>query len=148
MLAFMGYLKIPLCLIWLYRYFASWAISHQHRLLQQCQNTALPSGAISLLGLLGCFASWATLPLGLLCLLGCFASWAALPLGPLCLLGCFASWANLPLGLLCLLGHFNMLPLGPCLIDIVCFNNAGILICLLGCANTGHLLVCKNDKTC
>jgi hypothetical protein len=86
---------ILLCLLWLYRY----------------------------------FASWATLPLGL-------ASWATLPLGLLCLLG-------LPLGLLCLLGYFNMLPLGPCLIDIVCFDNVGILICLLGCAITGHLLVCK-----
>jgi hypothetical protein len=70
------------------------------------------------------------LPLGL-------ASWATLPLG-----------LFLPLGLLCLLGFFNMLPLGPCLIDIVCFDNAGILICLLGCAITRHLLVCKNDKTC
>jgi hypothetical protein len=48
----------------------------------------------------------------------------------------------LPLGLFCLLGYFNMLPLGPCLIDIVCFDNAGILIRLLGCAITGHLLVC------
>jgi hypothetical protein len=35
------------------------------------------------------------------------------------------------------------LPLEPCLIDIVCFDNAGILICLLGCANTGHLLIFK-----
>jgi hypothetical protein len=63
----------------------------------------------------------------------------------------FASWATLPLGLAswaCLLGYFNMLPLGPCLIDIVCFDNAGILICLLGCAITRHLLVCKNDKIC
>jgi hypothetical protein len=116
--------------------------------------------------LLGYFAFWATLPfgllcllglpLGLLCLLGCFASWACL-LGYFaswaCLLGYFASWATLPLGLaswatlplrlLCLLGFFNMLPLGLCLFDIVCFDNAGILVCLLGCANTGHLLVCK-----
>jgi hypothetical protein len=111
------------------------------------------------------FASWATLPLGLLCLLGCFASWAAswatLPLGLLLPLW-LASWAtlplglllplellcllSLPLGLLCLLGYFNMLPLGPCLIDIVCFDNVGILIYLLGCAITGRLLVCKNDK--
>jgi hypothetical protein len=100
---------------------------------------------------MGCFASWATLPLGLLCFLGYFAfwatlplglaSWATLPLGLLCLLG-------LPLGLLCLLGYFDMLPLGLCLIDIVCFDNVGILICLLGCANTGHLLVCQNDKLC
>jgi hypothetical protein len=95
------------------------------------------------------FASWATLPLGLaswacllglplglLCLLGYYASWA-------CLLGYFVSWAALPLGPL-----IDTLPLGPCLINIVCFDNAGILICLLGCANTGHLLVCKNDKTC
>jgi hypothetical protein len=109
MLAFMGYLKILLCLLWLYQY----------------------------------FASWAALPLGLLCLLGYFASWAALPLGLLCLSGCFASWAILPLGLLCLLGYFNMLSLGPCLTDIVCFDNAGIPICLLGCAITGHLLVCQ-----
>jgi hypothetical protein len=74
-----------LCLLWLYRHFASWAT-------------------------LGHFASWATLPLGLLCLLGYFASWATLPLGL-------------------------------CAIDIVCFDNAGILLCLLGCAITGHLLV-------
>jgi hypothetical protein len=87
------------------------------------------------------FASWATLPLGLaswaILPLG-LASWATLPLGPLCLLGYFASWAALPLGL-----FIDTLPLGPCLINIVCFDNAGILICLLGCANTGHLLVCK-----
>jgi hypothetical protein len=125
---------------------------------------------LGLLCLLGCFASWAALPLGLLCLLSCFASWAALPLELLCLLGCFASWATLPFRLyidtlplrlclidivrfdnagilICLLCYFNMLPLGPCLIDIVCFDNAGILICLLGCAIAGHLLVCKNDKT-
>jgi hypothetical protein len=125
----MGYLKILLCLLWLYRYFASWAISHQHCLLRQCRNTALPSLAILILCLFG-----------LLCLLGYFASWAALPLGLLCLSGCFASWATLPLGLLCLLGYFNMLPLGPCLIDIVCFDNAGILICLLGCAIAGALV--------
>jgi hypothetical protein len=114
----------------------------------------LPPG---LLCLLGCFASWAALPLGLLWLLGCFASWAALPLGLVCLLGYFASWAALPLGLcpidtvcfdnagilLCLLAYFDMLPLGLCLIDIVCFNNAGILLCLLGCAIIGHLLVCQ-----
>jgi uncharacterized membrane protein YphA (DoxX/SURF4 family) len=111
--------------------FASWA--------------TLPLG---LLCLLGYFASWAPFPLGLLCLLGCFASWATLPLGLLCLLGYFASWAALPLGLLCLLGYFNMLPLGPCLIDIVCFDNADILMCLLGYAITGHLLVYKNDKLC
>jgi hypothetical protein len=96
------------------------------------------------------FASWATLPLGL-------ASWAILPLGLLCLLGLplglfcrlgyYASWAILPFRILCFLGYLNMLPLGPCLIDIVCFDNA-VLICLLGCANTGHLLVCKNDKLC
>jgi hypothetical protein len=133
----MGYLRILLCPFWLYRHFASWAMSHRHRLLRQRRNTALPSLAILILCLLG------YLPLGLLCLLGNFASWAAFPLGLLCLLGCFASWAALPLGLLCLLGYFNMLLLGPCLIDIVCFDNAGILICLLGCANTGHLLVCK-----
>jgi hypothetical protein len=47
-----------------------------------------------LLCLLGYFASWAALPLGLLCLLGCFAPWAPLPLGLLCLLGYFASWAR------------------------------------------------------
>jgi hypothetical protein len=148
MLAFVGYLRILLCPLWLYRHFASWAMSHRHRLLRQCRNTALPSLAISILCLLGYFASWAALPLGLLCLLGYLASWATLPLGLLCLFGYFASWAALPLGLLCLLGYFNMLPLGPCLINIVCFDNAGILICLLGCAITGHLLVCKNDKLC
>jgi hypothetical protein len=85
------------------------------------------------------FASWATLPLGLLCLLGLPLRLLCLlgfPLGLLCLLG-------LPLGLLCLLGYFNMLPLGPCLIDIVCFDNAGILVSLLDCAITGHLLICK-----
>jgi hypothetical protein len=100
------------------------------------------------------FASWATLPLGL-------ASWAILPLGLLCLLGlpleliCLLGLPlrllcllGLPLGLFCLLGYLNMLPPGPCLIGIVCFDNAGILICLLGCAITGHLLVCKNDKIC
>jgi hypothetical protein len=143
MLAFVGYLRILLCLLWLYRHFASWAMSHRHRVLRQCRNTALPFLAISILYLLS------YLPLGLLCLLGYswatlplgLASWATLPLG-------LASWAILPLGLLCLLGNFNMLPLGPCLIDIVCFDNAGILICLLGCAITEHLLVCKNDKTC
>jgi hypothetical protein len=130
MLAFTGYLKILLCLRWLYRHFASWAMSHRHRLLRQCQNTALPSLAISilcllnylplgllcllglpleLLCLLGCFASWATLLLGLLCLLGYFASWAALPLGLLCLLGCFASWACFLgyLSALCHLGHVS-----------------------------------------
>jgi hypothetical protein len=105
---------ILLCLLWPYRYFASWA--------------TLPLG---LLCLLGYFASWA-------CLLGYSTSWATLPLGLLCLLGCFASWATLPLGL-----FIDTLPLGPCLIDIVYFDNAGILICLLGCAITGHLLVCK-----
>jgi hypothetical protein len=86
---------------------------------------------LGLLCLLGYSASWATLPLGL-------ASWATLPLGPLCLLGYSASWATLPLGL-----FINTLPLGPCLIDIIFFDNAGILICLLGCAITGHLLVCR-----
>jgi hypothetical protein len=90
--------------------------------------------------LLGYFPSWAILPLGL-------ASWATLPLGLFCLLGYFASWAALPPGLLCLLGLplrlFQHLPLGPCLINIVCFDNAGILVCLLGCANLGHLLVCQ-----
>jgi hypothetical protein len=161
MLAFAGYLKILLCLLWLYRHFASWAMSHRHCLLRQCRILLcllwpyryFTSRAICLLGysvswacLLGYFASWATLPLGLLCLLGYFASWATLPLGlaswatlPLGL----ASWAILPLGLLCLLGYFNMLPLGPCLIDIVCFDNAGKLVSLLGCAITGHLLVCQ-----
>jgi hypothetical protein len=153
-LAFAGYLKILLCLLWLYRHFASWAMSHRHRLLRQCQNTALPSLAISLLYLLS------YLPLGLLCLsdyfclLGYFASWATLPLGlyidtlplRLCLIDivCFGNVGIL----ICLLGYFNMLPPGPCLIDIVCFDNAGILICLLGCAIAGHLLVCKNDKIC
>jgi hypothetical protein len=75
------------------------------------------------------FASWAALPRGLICLLGYFASWATLYLGLLCLLGHFASWATLLLGL--------------CAIDIVCFDNAEILLCLLGCAITGHLLVCQ-----
>jgi hypothetical protein len=79
-----------------------------------------------------------SLAITILCLLGYFASWAALPLGLLCLLGCFASWAILPLGL-----FIDTLPLGPGLIDIVCFNNAGILISLLGCAITGQLLVCQ-----
>jgi hypothetical protein len=98
----------------------------------------LPLWAIRLLGysapwacLLGFFASWATLPLGL-------ASWPTLPLGLLCLLGYSTSWATLPLGL-----FIDTFPLGPCLIDIVCFDNAGILICLLGCAITRHLLVCQ-----
>jgi hypothetical protein len=71
-----------------------------------------------------CFAFFGyidTLPLEL------FASWATLPLGLLCLLGCFASWAALPLGL-----YIDTLPLRLCLIDIVCFDNTGILICLLG----------------
>jgi hypothetical protein len=90
MLAFMGYLRILLCLLWLYRH----------------------------------FASRATLPLGLLCLLG------------------------LPLGLLYLLGYFDILPLGLCLIDIVCLDNAGILICLLSCGITGHSLVCQYDNLC
>jgi hypothetical protein len=150
-----AYLKILLCPLWLYRRFASWAMSHRHRLLRQCRNTALPSlalsilyllsflplgllcllGYISTLCLLSYLASWAALPLGL-------ASWAILPLGLLCLLGCFASWAALPLGL-----YIDTLPFRLCLIDIVYFDNAGILICLLGCAITGHLLVCKNDKT-
>jgi hypothetical protein len=182
----MGYLKILLFLLWLYRHFASWAMSHRHRLLGQCRNTALPSLAISILFLLN------YLPLGLLCLLGLplellcllvysaswatFTSWATWPLGLLLPLG-LASWATLPLGLLCLfglyidtlplrlclidivsfdnasiliclLGCFNMLPLGPYLIDIVCFDNADILIWLLDCAIAGHLLICKNDKTC
>jgi hypothetical protein len=120
MLAFADYLRILLCLLWLDRYFASWAMSHRHRLLRQCQNTALPSLAISIPFLLN------YLPLGLLCLLGYFASWA-------CLLGYFASWAAfdswtaLPLGL-----YIDTLPLGLCLIDIICFDNAGILICLMG----------------
>jgi hypothetical protein len=112
---------VLLCLLWPYRYFASRA--------------TLPLG---LLCLLGYSASWAALPLGLLCFLGCFASWATLPLGLLCLLGYFASWAALPLGL-----YIDTLPLGPCLIDIIRFDNASILICLLGCAIIGHLLVCK-----
>jgi hypothetical protein len=83
------------------------------------------------------FASWATLPLGLP-----FASWACL-LGYFCLLG-------LPLGLLLpfelfrLFGlYIDTLPLRLCLIDIVSFDNAGILICLLGCAITRHLLICN-----
>jgi hypothetical protein len=97
----MGYPRILLCLLWLYRYFASWAISHQHRLLWQCQNTALPSLAISML----CILSY--LPLGLLCLLGYFASWATLPLGLLLPLG-LGSWATLPLGL----ASWAILPLG------------------------------------
>jgi hypothetical protein len=113
------------------------------------QNTVVPSLAISTFCLLGyvsstlsaltmpeyCFAFFGhidTFPLEL------FASWATLPLGLFCLLGYFASWAALPLGL-----YIDTLPLRLCLIDIVCFDNAGILICLLGCANTGHLLVCK-----
>jgi hypothetical protein len=121
MLAFMGYLRILLCLLWLYRYFASRAMSHRHRQLRRCRNTALPLGLLCLLGL----------PLGLLCLLG-------LPLRLLCLLG-------LPLGLLCLLDGFAS---WACLIDIVCFDNAGILICLLGYAITGHSLVCQYDKLC
>jgi hypothetical protein len=99
MLAFMGYLRIPLCLLWLYWHFASWAMSHRYCLLRQCWNTALSSFAISILCLLGCFASWAILPLGLFCLLGCFASWAALPLGLLCLLGYIST--------LCLLGYVS-----------------------------------------
>jgi hypothetical protein len=106
-----------------------------------CLLSYLPLGLLCLLGLplglfclLGYFASWATLPLGL-------ASWATLPLG-------LASWATLPLGLASWatlpLGPFiDTLPFGPCLIDIVCFDNAGILICLLGCTITGHLLVCR-----
>jgi hypothetical protein len=157
MLAFAGYLKILLCLLWLYRHFASWAMSHRHRLLRQCRNTALPSLAISILFLLS------YLPLGLLCLLGYFAFWATLPLG-------LASWATLPLTLclidivcfdnagilICILGYFlplglllplglhiDTLPLWLSLIDIVCFDNAGILICLLDCAIAGHLLICK-----
>jgi hypothetical protein len=166
----MVYLGILLCLLWLYRHFASWAMSHRHCLLRQYRNTTLPSLATSILCLIELFASWATLPLGLAswatlplgllcllglplgllcllgyfaswaCLLGYFTSWATLPLGLLCLLVCFASWATLPPGLSCFLGYFNMLPFRPCLID---FDNAGILICLLGCANTRHLLVCE-----
>jgi hypothetical protein len=85
------------------------------------------------------FASWA------ICLLGYSASWACL-LGYFaslaCLLGYFASWACL-LGYLPLRLYINTLPLGLCLIDIVYFDNAGILLCLLGCANTGHSLVCQ-----
>jgi hypothetical protein len=170
MLAFAGYLKILFCLLWLYRHFASWAMSHRHRLLRQCRNTALPSLAISILYLLsylplgllcplGYFASWATLPLGL-------ASWALyrhsasqamshrhcllwqcrytdMPLGLLCLLGCFASWATLPLG-----HYIDTLPLRLCLIDIVCFDNASILICLLGLCHHWALVSMQNDKTC
>jgi hypothetical protein len=63
-----------------------------------------------------CFAFFGyidTLPVEL------FASWATLPLG-------LASWAALPLGL-----YIDTLPLRLRLIDIVCFANAGILICLL-----------------
>jgi hypothetical protein len=127
MLAFAGYLKVLLCLLCLHRHFASWAMSHRHRLLWQCRNTALPSLAISILYLLS------YLPLGLLCLLdyfcllGYFASWATFASWA-CLLSYFASWAALPLGL-----YIDTLPLRLCLIDIVCFDNAGILICLLGC---------------
>jgi hypothetical protein len=105
MLAFMGYLRILLCLLWLYRHFASWAMSHRHRLLQQCRNTALPSLAVSMLCLLRylppgllCLLG---LPLGLFCLLELFVSWATLPLG-------LASWATLPLGL----ASWAILPLG------------------------------------
>jgi hypothetical protein len=122
------------------------------------QNTILPSLAISTLCLLGYVSSTSsastmpeywfaffvyidTLPLWAICLLGYSASWAILPLGPLCLLGHFASWATLPLGL-CI----DTLPLRLCLIDIVCFDNVGILICLLGCAITGHLLVCNMTR--
>jgi hypothetical protein len=114
----MDYLGILLCLLWLYRHFASWAMSHRHCLLRQYRNTTLSSLATSIVCLIELFASWATLPLGL-------ASWATLPLGLLCLLGLplgllcllgyFASWATLPLGLLCLLGYFAswaILPLG------------------------------------
>jgi hypothetical protein len=55
----------------------------------------------------------------------------------------------LPFELFRLFGlYIDTLPLRLCLIDIVCFDNAGILICLLGYAITGHLLVCKNDKIC
>jgi hypothetical protein len=64
---------IPLCLLWPYRYFTSWAIC-----------------------LLGYSASWAILPLGLLCLLGLplgLLCLLGLPLGLFCLLGYFASWA-------------------------------------------------------
>jgi hypothetical protein len=58
--AFFGYIDtLPLGLLCLLGYFASWA--------------TFPLGLISLLGY---FASWAALPLGLLCLLGYFASWA------------------------------------------------------------------------
>jgi hypothetical protein len=70
-------------------------------------------------------------------------------LSTLCLVGHFASWASLPLGLLCLLSYFaflgytDTLPLGLCLIDTIYFDNAGILLCLMGCAITGHLLVCQ-----
>jgi hypothetical protein len=131
----MGNLRILLCPLWLYRHFAYWAIC----LLGYSASWAtLPLGLLCFLGLplgllclLDCFASWA-------CLLDYFASWATLPLGLLCLLGYFASWAALPLGL-----HIDSLPLGPYLIDTVCFDNAGILICLLGCTITGHLLVCQ-----
>jgi hypothetical protein len=140
MLAFMGYLKILLCLLWLYRHFASWAMSHRHRLLRQCRNTVMPSLAMLILCLLGYFASWVTLPLGLFCLLGFFASWVTLPLGLLCLLGLplgllclsgyFASWVTLPLGLLCLSGYFASwatLPLG-----LLCLLGFISTLCLLG----------------
>jgi hypothetical protein len=72
--------------------------------------------------------------------LGYSASWAALPLGLLLPLG-LASWAASPLG-----PYIDTSPLRLCLIDIVCFDNAGILICLLGCVTTGHLLICKMIK--
>jgi hypothetical protein len=83
------------------------------------------------------------LPLRLFCLLGCFVSRLYIGTLPvgLCLIGT-VYFDNARI-LLCLLGYFNVLPLGLCLIDIVCFDNAGILICLLGCAITGHLLVCQ-----
>jgi hypothetical protein len=50
----------------------------------------------------------------------------------------------LPFELFRLFGlYIDTLPLRLCLIDIVCFDNAGILICLLGCAITRHVLVCN-----
>jgi hypothetical protein len=133
-----------LCLLWLYHILPLELFLIDIVCFGQCRNTALPSSAISMLCLLN------YLPLGLLCLLGCYASWAALPFGLLCLLGfistlClsgyvsstlsaltmpvywYASWATLPLGL-----YIDTLPLRLCLIDIVCFDNACIMICLLG----------------
>jgi hypothetical protein len=58
----------------------------------------------------------------------CFAFFGHIDTLPLEL---FASWATLPLGL-----YIDTLPLRLCLIDIVSFDNAGILICLLGFIST------------